>query len=50
MKKIRRIFTALLFINFFGGMANGMKAGNLLAIVINGVVALAIISAEKKER
>lgn len=50
MKKIRRILTVLLFINFFGGMANGMKAGNLLAIVINGVVVLAIISAEKKER
>lgn len=48
MKKIRRILTALLFINFFGGMANGMKAGNLLAIVINGVVVLAIINAERE--
>lgn len=50
MKKIRRILTALLFINFFGGMANGMKAGNLLAIVINGVVILAIINAEREDQ
>lgn len=50
MKKIRRFLTALLFINFFVGMANGMKAGNLLAVAINGIVVLAIISAEKEER
>lgn len=49
MRKLRRFLQAVLFINFIVGLAEGMKAGNLAAILINGIVVLAIISAEKKE-
>lgn len=49
MKKIRRFLQALLFINFMVGLHDGMRAGNLAAILINGVIVLAVIAAEKKD-
>lgn len=50
MKKIRRMLQATLFITFLVGIHNGMKAGNLTAILINGVIVLALIVGEKNER
>lgn len=49
MKKIRRMLQAMLFITFLVGIHDGMKAGNLTAILINGVIVLALIASEKKE-
>lgn len=50
MKKIRRFLQAVLFINFMVGLHDGMRAGNLAAILVNGVIVLAIISAEERDR
>ncbi len=50
MRKIRRFLQALLFINFMVGLHDGMRAGNLMAILVNGVIVLAIISAERKDQ
>ncbi len=50
MRKIRRFLQALLFINFMVGLHDGMRAGNLVAILVNGVIVLAIISAERKDQ
>jgi len=50
MRKIRRFLQALLFINFMVGLHDGMRAGNLVAILVNGVIVLAIISAEERDR
>ena len=49
MKKIRRFLQVLLFINFTVGLHDGMRAGTLAAVLVNGVVVLAIIAAEKKD-
>ena len=49
MKKIRRLLQVLLFINFMVGLHDGMKAGNLVAILVNGVLVLAVIAGEEKE-
>lgn len=48
MKKVRRFLQTLLFINFMVGMGNGMKAGNLVAIILNGVAVIAVIANEDK--
>lgn len=48
MRKARRILTALLIVNFFYGMQAGMKAENLILILINGVAVLAMIVGEMK--
>lgn len=45
MRKVRRFLQVLLFINFMIGLHDGMKAGNLAAVLVNGVIA-----GEKKER
>ena len=50
MKKIRRFLQVLLFINFMVGLHDGMRAGNLAAVLVNGVIVLAVIAAEKKEQ
>lgn len=50
MRKIRRILQALLFINFMVGLHDGMKAGNLILILINGVLVLAMIAGERKTK
>lgn len=50
MRKARRILTALLIVNFFCGMQAGMKAENLILILINGVVVLVMIAREKGEK
>ena len=50
MKKIRRFLQALLFINFMVGLYDGMRAGNLVAILVSGVLVLAVIFGEKEER
>ena len=44
MKKLRRLLQAVLFIY------DGMRAKTLVAILINGVVILALIAREKEER
>ena len=49
MKKIRRLLQVLLFINFMVGLHDGMRAGNLVAILVNGVLVLAVIKKKKKE-
>lgn len=50
MKKIRRLLQAVLFINFMVGLHDGMRAGNLVAILVNGVLVLAVIVNEKSEK
>ena len=50
MRKIRRFLQALLFINFMVGLHDGMRAENLAAILVNGVLVLAVIAGEKEER
>ena len=50
MKKIRRFLQVVLFINFMVGLHDGMRAGNLAAVLVNGVTVLAVIAAEKKDR
>ena len=50
MRKIRRFLQALLFINFMVGLHDGMKAGNLAAILVNGVIVLVVIAKDKEER
>lgn len=48
MRKIRRFLQALLFINFIVGLRDGMRAGNLAVVVINGVAVLVLILVERK--
>ena len=50
MRKIRRLLQTLLFINFMVGLHDGMRAGNLAAVLINGMIVLVVIAAEKKEQ
>lgn len=50
MKKLRQFLQSVLFINFMVGIYDGMRAKNLVAILINGVVVLALIAGEKKGR
>ena len=50
MKKIRRFLQVLFFINFMVGLHDGMRAGNLAAVLVNGVIVLAVIASEKKEQ
>lgn len=50
LRKIRRLLQALLFINFMLGLHDGMKIGNLVAVLLNGVAVLMVIAAEKKGR
>ncbi len=47
MRKIRRFLQALLFINFMVGLSDGMRTGNLVAILINGGLVLAVITSER---
>lgn len=49
MKKIRRFLQTLLFINFMVGLYDGMRSGNLVAILANGILVLVVIAAEKNE-
>jgi len=49
MRKIRRFLQVLLFINFMVGLHDGMRAGNLVAILVNGVFVLAVIASERPE-
>lgn len=41
---------SVLFINFMVGIYDGMRAKNLVAILINGVVVLVLTAGEKEER
>ncbi len=50
MRKIRRFLQAALFINFILGLHEGMKAGNLALILVNGILVLAIIAGEENGR
>lgn len=47
MRKIRRFLQVLLFINFMVGVGQGMKAGNLVAVLVNGIIVLAVIASEE---
>lgn len=49
MRKIRRFLQALLFINFMVGLHDGMRAENLAAVLVNGVIVLAVIAVEKRK-
>lgn len=49
MKKIRRFLQAVLFINFMVGMHDGMRAGNLVLILVNGVLVLVVIAGEERK-
>lgn len=46
MRKIRRFLQALLFINFMVGLYDGMRVGNLILILVNGILVLAVIAGE----
>ena len=48
MRKIRRFLTVLLFINFFAGMAQGMKPLNLGMVIVNGILVIALADEEKR--
>lgn len=50
MRKVRRFLQAVLFITFLVGIHDGMKAGNMAAILVNGVILLAIINTERKDQ
>lgn len=50
MRKIRRFLQVLLFINFMVGLGEGMRAANLIAILINGIIVIAVITNEKIEK
>lgn len=50
MKKLRRLLQSVLFINFMVGIYDGMRAKNVLAILVNGIIVLALIAGEKEER
>ncbi len=50
MRKIRRFLQVVLFINFMAGLHDGMKAGNLIMVLANGVIVLAVIAVERKKR
>lgn len=50
MRKVRRFLQAVLFINFMVGLHDGMKAGNLAAVLVNGVMVLVVIVAEKRKQ
>lgn len=49
MRKIGRFLQVLLFINFMVGLHDGMKAGNLVLILVNGVLVLAVIVGEERK-
>lgn len=49
MRKIGRFLQALLFINFMVGLHDGMKAGNLVLILVNGILVLAVIVGEERK-
>lgn len=49
MKKIRRFIQALLFANFMVSLHDGMRVENLAVVLVNGVIVLMIIAAEKKD-
>lgn len=49
MRKIRRFLQALLFINFMVGLYDGMNTGNLITVLVNGMIVLAVMTVEKKE-
>lgn len=50
MRKTWRFLQLLLFISFMAGLHDGMKVVNLVVILVNGLMVLAGIAAEDKER
>ena len=52
MKKVRRILSVLLVLNFLTGMKNGMQAVNLVLVIGNGmlVILAAVIEIKKNGR
>lgn len=48
MRKIRRFLQAALFINFMVGLHDGMKVENLVLVLANGMLVLAVIMGERK--
>lgn len=49
MRKIRRLLTVLLFINFFAGTAQGMKIWNVTLITVNALPVIVLAVREIKE-
>ncbi|MCM1246673.1 MAG: hypothetical protein NC293_13625 [Roseburia sp.] len=49
MRKIRRFLTVLLFINFFAGMAQGMKIWNVTLITVNALPVIVLAVKEIKK-
>lgn len=49
MRKIRRFLTVLLFINFFMGMAHGMKVWELALVIVNGLLVIALAARDIKK-
>lgn len=49
MRKIRRFLTVLLFINFFMGMAHGMKVWELVLVIANGLLVIMLAVKEIKK-
>lgn len=48
MKRLRRFLTVLLAVNFFCGMQEGMKAENLILVIINGLAVIGLSVMEVK--
>lgn len=49
MRKIRRFLTALLFINFFVGIAQGMKIWNVTILIVNALLVIILAAREIKK-
>lgn len=49
MRKIRRFLIVLLFINFFMGMAHGMKVWELALVIVNGQLVIALVARDIKK-
>lgn len=50
MKKLRQFLQLVLFINFMVGIYDSMRVKNLVVILINGIIVLALIAREKEEK
>ncbi len=49
-RKLRRFLQVMLFVNFMVGIYTGMKALNLVAVLSNGALVLALAFLELKRR
>lgn len=47
MRRIKRFLQVLLFINFMAGLHDGMKIGNLVVILVNGIAVLVAVREDR---